>query len=63
MFEGLYLLESWELGCACFPDGRERLVDLFKGLYLLESWELGCACFPDGRERLVDYLGTYLVQV
>jgi hypothetical protein len=27
MFEGLYLLESWKLGCSCFADGRARVVD------------------------------------
>jgi hypothetical protein len=27
MFEGLYILESWELGCTYFPDGREMFVD------------------------------------
>jgi hypothetical protein len=27
MFKGLYILESWKLGCACFQDGRARFVD------------------------------------
>jgi hypothetical protein len=26
MFEELYLLESWKLGCAYFKDSRERFV-------------------------------------
>jgi hypothetical protein len=30
MFEELYLLESWEVDCVYFADGRARIVDLLR---------------------------------